>query len=378
MNKHRIIPFIAVALLIASCGSRQEQPAKKTAPATRTEDQVTLNPQEIRNAGITTGPIGNRDMQATLQVNGTVAVPPQNIVSISMPIGGYIRKMNMVEGMHVGKGAVLATLEDQQYIKLQQDYLLARTKEEQLQKDFVRQQGLNQTLATSDKTFQQVQQEYKTQQIMVRSLAEQLRLIGIDPAGLRQENISRSVQLRAPIAGYVTNIRMNTGKYVMPSDVLLELIDPGDLHVELTVFEKDALKLQKGQKVLCSTNTAPDETFPATVVLVTPKIGDNRATEVHCELDRPDKRLLPGTFINARIELNKEQVKAVPDAALVKWENKEYLFGETGQGRFRMVPVVTGKTGGGFTEIRSEVPYARIITQNAYSALMKMKNGGEE
>jgi len=375
MNK--TINSIALLLLLAACG-RQKEPANHHTAAAPAQDIITLNGNELKNAGIISGPVDRREMQTMLQVNGVVAVPPQNIVSVSIPVGGYLRRMNLVEGMHVNKGAVLATLEDQQYIRLQQDYLLALTKEEQLQKDFVRQKGLNETQATSDKLFQQVQQEYKTQQIMVRSLAEQLRLIGINPSGLRQEHISRTVQLRAPIAGYVTNIRVNTGKYINPSDVLLELIDPGDLHVELTVFEKDALKLHKGQQVLCSTNTLPDEVFPATIVLVTPKIGSNGATEVHCELDRLDKRLLPGTFINAHISLDKEKVQALPDEAVVKWENKAYIFGEIGAGRFRMLPVTTGRANAGFTEIHTEVPFARVILKNAYSVLMKMKNGGEE
>ncbi|MBK9288336.1 MAG: efflux RND transporter periplasmic adaptor subunit [Flavobacteriales bacterium] len=74
---------------------------------------------------------------------------------------------------------------------------------------------------------------------MLRSLGEQLRLIGIDPAGLNAESISRSAALRSPIHGWVSKVNVNIGRYVQPTDVLFELVDPKDIHLALTVFEKD-------------------------------------------------------------------------------------------------------------------------------------------
>lgn len=46
---------------------------------------------------------------------------------------------------------------------------------------------------------------------------------------------------------------MNIGKYVAPTDVLFELVNPDDIHLALTVFEKDFDKLFIGQKLLLTT-----------------------------------------------------------------------------------------------------------------------------
>jgi cobalt-zinc-cadmium efflux system membrane fusion protein len=171
---------------------------------------------------------------------------------------------------------------------------------------------------------------------------------------------------------------VNIGKYVSPTDVLFELIDPADIHLSLTVFEKDVLNLAAGQRVTCYPNNKPDEKYAAKIHLITRDIDENRASEVHCHFDKFDKRLLPGMFMNAEIELAHAKVAAVPDDAVVKWGNKPYVFVAAGSGNFEMTPVETGYSSNGYTEIKTDLSGKNIVTANAYVLLMKMKNTGEE
>lgn len=374
--------FTALLLSLAACKS---DPAETTIPTKdplvagmQDKDVVTLSAEQVTNAGITLGKPGKREMSATLKVNGVVDVPPQNIVSISMPMGGYLRRTDLIPGKYVQRGSILATLEDPSYIQLQQDYLTAKSRLQFLQADYARQKELNATKATSDKIFQQVQSEFSSQRILQRSLAEKLRLIGIRPETLTENSITRSVFLHAPISGYVSKVNVNIGKYVAPTDVLFELINPNDLHVRLTVFENDAAKLFVGQKVLCSTNSKPGVQYNATIRMITPAIGDDRATEVHCHLTGHGRDLMPGTFLNAAIELDRAMVMAVPEEAVIKWENQYFVFSEEGRNQFRLTPVLTGTAHEGFIEIKSTLPAKAIVTKNAYTLLMKMKNSGEE
>jgi cobalt-zinc-cadmium efflux system membrane fusion protein len=129
-------------------------------------------------------------------------------------------------------------MEDQSYVQLQQDYLIAKAKMEFLQTDVQRQKELSDADATSKKNYQLVLSDFKTQQIMIKALEEKLKIIGIDPQQLSVAKISRTVSVRSPIAGYVTHVNVNIGKYVNPSDVLFELVNPDDIHASMTVFEK--------------------------------------------------------------------------------------------------------------------------------------------
>ncbi|KIO76976.1 hypothetical protein TH53_11920 [Pedobacter lusitanus] len=378
--KQAIILASFLTIFSCSCTSEkkeQQEEVKKTVVKTDA-DQVQLSPEQIKNSGIEIGVLGKKEMHTTLKVNGVIDVPPENIVSVSIPLGGYVKKMSLIPGMRVAKGSVLATIEDQQYIQLQQDYLTAKSRLKFAEADYNRQKGLNATKATSDKLFQQAESEFSNQKILVRSLAEKIRLTGLNPSQLNETNISRSINIYAPISGYITKVNVNPGKYVTSSDVLFELINPGALHVNLTVFENDASKLKEGQKIICTTNKHPEKKYLAIIHLITPNIGEDRTTSVHCDLKDNDKDLLPGTFMNAAIELNNSSVNAVPEAAVVKWENKDYIFSAEGADKFKMIRVETGVINNGFVEIKSAPDVKSVVVKNAYAILMKMKNSEEE
>ncbi|WP_276486048.1 efflux RND transporter periplasmic adaptor subunit [Paraflavitalea pollutisoli] len=378
----RIITVLILASLLTQC---KDEPAPADDPIATAdsfqvqEDVVTLTAVQAGNAGIATGTPAKRSMHTSLQVSGIIDVPPQNIVSISVPLGGYLKKTALLPGTKISKGAVLATLEDQQYIQLQEDYLTAKSKLGFAEADFSRQQGLNATKAVSDKVFQQVRSEYESQKILVRSLAEKLRLIGINPASLNENTISRSIHLYAPISGYVSKVNVNIGKYVSPTDVLFELISPNDLHLSLTVFENHAANLRKGQPVVCYSNSNPGVKYQATVELITPAVNEERSAEVHCHFLQGSKDLMPGMFMNAEIEFNNAQVLSVPEDAVVKWSNAYYVFVEEAPNTFKLLPVETGVSHGGYTELKTALAEdKKLVTKNAYTLLMKMKNSAEE
>ncbi|RYE22956.1 MAG: HlyD family efflux transporter periplasmic adaptor subunit, partial [Sphingobacteriaceae bacterium] len=219
--------------------------------------------------------------------------------------------------------------------------------------------------------------DFETQKVLARSLAEKLRLIGLNPERLNESRLSRSVAIYAPITGYVSKVNINPGKYVAPSDVLFELIDPTEVHIDLQVFENDARLLHKGQKVICSTNADPDKKYPAVLELVTHNLNENNAIEVHCHLVKPIRDLLPGSFINAEIEVSGQQSAAVPNDALVNWQGKHYIFLANGN-RFTMKAVEPGSTMEDFTAIRTALPKMPIVINNAYILLTMLKNKGEE
>ncbi|MGN7989709.1 efflux RND transporter periplasmic adaptor subunit [Pedobacter sp. 22226] len=378
--KYKIISGLLGIAILSACTSPDKN--EKSAPAEKTvqvkTDEVQLSAAQVKNAGIEVGQPEIKSMHNTINVNGVVDVPPENTYSVSVPMGGYIKKMMLIPGMMVKKGAVLAIVEDQQYIQLQQDYLTAKNKLKFASADYARQKGLNQTKATSDKIFQQTESDFNNQKVLVKSLAEKLRLIDINPGILNEDNISRSIKVYAPISGYVTKVNTNAGKYVNSSDILFELISPGALHANLTIFEKDAANLKVGQEIICTTSANPDKKYKAKIHLITPNIEDDRTTSVHCDLENTDNKLLPGTFLNASIAVSNALVETAPEDAIVKWENKYYVFTDLGNYHYKMIPVETGASLDGFTEIRSKSKLTSIVTKNAYAILMKMKNSGEE
>ncbi|MBD1395111.1 efflux RND transporter periplasmic adaptor subunit [Mucilaginibacter glaciei] len=374
---------LLIALALFSCGGQTEKTETKTEkrPKTESTTTVTLTDAQIKTAGIDTGHAGDRPVATTLKVTGAIDVPPQSMVSISFPMGGYLKSSKLLPGMHVNRGETIAMMEDQQFIQLQQDYLTAKAKLNFAQKDFERQHDLNVSKANSDKVFQQAQTDYESQKIMVSSLAEKLRLIGMNPAKVTDGSITRSAAIRSPIDGYVSKVNVNIGKYVNPSDVLFEIVDPRDIHLALDVFEKDVNLLHEGQTVVAYSNSNPNKKYECKIVLIGRDLTDQRKTEVHCHFEQYDKTLLPGTFMNAEIEITANHALTLPEDAIVNYENKSYAFKVKGKNTYEIVEIKPGVAKDGYIELlanSSELRGQTFVTKGAYSLLMKMKNTGED
>ena len=377
----KIAIIAALALLFAGCGNHSSPNEAAALNTSAEENLLQLSAEQRRNAGIGTGRPVLRSMRAQLRVNGTVDVPPQSLISISFPLGGYLKSTKLLPGMHVRKGETLAVLEDPQYIQLQQDYLIAKAKLLYSEAELARQQELQSGQAASLKSLQLAQTDCAAQRITLRALSEKLLLIGINPVSLDENNLSRSVRLASPIDGFVSAVNVNIGKYINPSDVLFELVNPSDIHLNLKVFEKDVPALRVGQRINAFTNDRPGEAHPGAILLVSRNVSDERAVEVHCHFDRYDPKLLPGMFMNAVVEITQQNALAVPENAVVRWENRHFVFAEKPDGAFEMLEVEPGAGSDGFVQILpkgdKDLSQTNLVLKNAYALLMKMKNTEE-
>lgn len=370
--------ILTSALLLQACGGKT-----KTAEATTeqaVESLVTLTDAQLKNAALEITKLQQQQISSVLKLNGKIDVPPQNIVSISVPMGGYLKSTKLLPGLHVKKGEVIAVIEDQQYIQLQQDYLTAKAKLPFLENEFNRQKELNESKASSDKTYQQAEAEFKSQKVLVSALAEKLKLAGINLGRLDESNITRSIQVFSPIDGYVSAVNVNIGKYVAPTDVLFELINPTDIHLALTVFEKDVNKLFIGQKLVAYTNNDPSKKHECEILLIGKDLNDERNTEVHCHFEAYDKTLIPGTYMNAEVEVKNKAAWVVPEDAVVRFENKHYVFVKKSAKQFELTEVQIGISEKGQTEILNgeSLQQKEIVGKGAYTVLMSLKNKTED
>ncbi len=373
MNK---IIYAFFAILLISCSSKKTE--VKTDAIIKESSVLVLTDAQLKQAELVVSSALVKTLHETIQVNGLVDVPPQNMVAVSFPLGGYLKKTQLLPGMNVKKGEVIGIMEDQSYVQLQQEYLIGKVKMDFLVTDLQRQKELSDAEATSKKNYQQVLSDYKTCQVMIKSLDEKLRIIGIDPTQLAVANISRSVLLRAPIDGFVTKVNVNIGKYVNPSDVLFEIVNPDDIHAALSVFEKDIPSIKKGMLGTVSLANNPQKKYEVEVLLVSKNINESRTGLVHCHFKKANHELLPGMFLNGSFDLPASPTKILPEESLVRFEGKMYVFVERDAHHFEMVEVQTGiKQDGMITVVESnklDLTKDKVVTKNAYRLLGMLKN----
>jgi cobalt-zinc-cadmium efflux system membrane fusion protein len=375
----KYIALIIITIVLNACGNKQNKPVEISSP-NQNEFVVTLTEAQLKNTSITLGKLESKNMASILKVSGTIDVPPQNMVSISVPMGGFLKYTKLLPGLHLTKGETIATMEDQQYIQLQQEYLTALSNLKFAELEYHRQKELNVSKASSNKAFEQADASFQNLKITVKSLSEKLKLIGINPDQLNEKNISRSIEIHSPIDGFVSHVNVNIGKYVNPSDVLFELVNPDDIHLNLTVYEKDLDKIFIGQKLMAYNNHKPEIKYPCDIILIGKDLSEERNVEVHCHFEKYDKTLIPGMFMNAEVEINSNNAKVLPDDAIVRFENVNYAFVSKNINTFEMVEVKLGNTENGLTEVTlDESLYNNnFVVKGAYNLLMQLKNKEDE
>lgn len=373
-NSIKIFP---VLIFLLSCKSEPKTIESAAAPII--ENVVMLTDAQFNNAKIETTTLQEKNLASTIKSNGKIDIPVQNIASISVPLGGYLRSTRLIPGLHVSKGDVIAVMEDQQYIQLQQDYLLAKSKLHFAELEYNRQKELNENQASSDKITQQAQSEVNIQRITMNATAEKLRLINKSPTSITAENISKTINIYSSLDGYVSKVKVNIGKYVAPSDVMFELIDPTYLQLNIKVFEKDISKLSIGQRVIAYDNTQPIKKYNCKIVMITKNIAPEGTVDVYCKFDNYDKNIIPGMYMNAEIEATTIASYSLPEESIVTYEGKAFVFVETKKQQFELVEVSLGQSKDGYVSIINSIALNNkiIVTKGAYTLLMKMKNKEE-
>src|SRR5665648_971826 len=191
--------FIATTILanlifaLVSCTSGPKANTETQEVEILPEDIVELRDDQIALASIETGAIELRSLSGTLKVSGTVAVAPQNLATVCMPMGGFVKSTSLMPGNVVRKGQTLAILENQDFIDIQQNYLEAKNKFEFAEAEFNRHTELFKNDVYSEQNVQQVTSDYKNLKAQVKALEQKLALIGINPANLNADDISLSL-----------------------------------------------------------------------------------------------------------------------------------------------------------------------------------------
>jgi membrane fusion protein, heavy metal efflux system len=389
-KKYFIINLVSalIALIILSCSEsgRTNDAAEET--EVLPEDIVEMRYDQIKIAKIETDSLKVRYLSETLKVNGKVIVPPQNYATVSAPYGGFISSTNFLPGDRVTRGQILAVMENQEFVNLQQDYIESGNRLEYAEGEFKRHTELYKDDVYSEKNLQQVTADYNSLKAHVSALKQKLAMIGIDPARVKEENITRAATIVSPISGYIKTVNVNIGKSVSPTDVLFEIINTDKLFLELSLFEKDASAVQKGQKIRFFINNETEQ-HDAIIYQTAISVDADKSYKVYAGVESGCRNVLPGMYVNSVIEISGKKVPAVPSEAIVTFDDKDYIFVRAGDKEekgiafteYRMVEIGRGMTEGGYTEVilppGFETGRPQIVVKGAYNLLSAKKNAGE-
>ena len=391
MTQNKFITAILISVFFSafvSCSGGAKSAAETKEVEVLPEDIVELRADQIKLANIETGTIEMQLMSGKLKVSGIVSVAPQNMATVCMPMGGFVKSTSLMPGNVVRKGQTLAILENQEFVDIQQNYLEAKNKFEFAAADYKRHSELFKNDVYSEQNVQQVTSDYKNLKAQVKALEQKLALIGINPANLNADDISSSVAVVSPISGFVKAVNINIGKFVAPADVMFEIVNSDKLFLELTLFEKDADKVAAGQKIRFFINNESEQ-HEAVIYQTGKSISTDKTYKVYGSVTGDCKNVLPGMYVNAVIEATGNKVATLPTDAVVSFDDKDYIFifdkdkeeADKPFTEYRMIEIQKGVSDGGFIEVilpeGFDIQTAKVVIKGAYNLLSAKKNAGE-
>jgi membrane fusion protein, heavy metal efflux system len=389
MKTKMFFMLLTTAFFAISCGNKNKSAEESSKHEVLPPNTVEMNDAQYKAAGIELGGVEQKVLNTQLRVNGIVSVTPQNLVSISAIMGGYIKSTALVQGSPVSKGQVIVVIENPEFIELQQNYLESKSKLEYAETEYNRQKDLNKENVNSAKTYQMATAEFKGLQSKVFALEQKLKMIGIDAKRLEVDKITSSIPVLSPISGYVKVVNVNVGKFVNPTDVIVEIVNTQNMTLELTVFEKDIDQVSIGQKISFILPDKPENKLSAVIYQVGKALNEDKTIKVYATIEKENRNLLPGMYVNATIDTKNDSVTVLPNEAVLSFEDKNYIFifsekkkeGDKFVTLFKIIEVNKGVSENGFTEVIFPKNFVaepnKIVIKGAYNLLSALKNAGD-
>lgn len=417
MNKRHINLIYLASLILGiclapGCKEKVEEPEvishEHTDSILLKTDVFQITSKQFKAAGIELGYVQKTELSETFEVTGELDLPPQNFAEVSTPIGGIIKSINVIEGDYVNKGQKVMDLSTPDLIRLQEDYLTSRSSLEYLEKDYLRQKELNAENVSSGKSYQEAESKYQIEKARLASLKRQLSLLSISTENLHKGIIVETIPIRSPIKGYIGHVHVGMGSYAEPNNVLFDVIDNTHIHVHLDVFEEDLNKIKVGQKIMVMLPNQNNLQIEGKIYNIGKAMDmESKSVAVHAEIvNNKTKELLPGTFVTALVNVGGQFVDALPEAAVVRAGENEYVFivadlkklaedsiqfkkftephfvrdanGNLIPLTFELIEVKTKASGRGLVEIDDLARIAdssQVVVKGAYYLLSQLKSG---
>lgn len=408
---------------ITACGGKSNSTTETAATEEKHEDEhentstATLTEEQMKTIGVELGVIEEKELTSSLKANGILRVPNQNKASVNSIYSGVIKTLLVQPGSKVGKGQIIATISNPDFIQAQSQYLGVNAKITFAELEVKRQKELNEGNAGALKNLQSAETELRSLRTLKSTLAQQIQLMGINPARLANGKLISVLAVTSPISGVVSDVKVQMGSYVDVTTPVAEIVDNSQLHLDLSVYEKDLPNLKNNQLIHFTLTNNPGKEYDAQIFSLGSSFeGESKAVSVHAKVMGDKTGLIDGMNVTAIISLQKATVPAVPTDAIVNIAGQDYIFmvtdkhaenehhevgkdtvkhdakeahdhKETKAGSeeekgttFEKIPVAKGTTEVGYTQITllKEIPKdAKIVVKGAFFVLAKMTNSGE-
>ncbi len=308
--------------------------------------------------------VAERSFVEEVELTGEIRFDERRIAHLGPRLPGIIQRVHVDLGQPVRAGAPLVEIDSPQLAETEAAYLTALAEHRLARRNYSRQRELREAEISSEREFLEAEQEFESTAIRVNSGRQKLLQLGItedEIATLEEAGIGGAMGryvLRAPFDGEVLDLHAVRGEQVEPESELLLFGDTIKLWVWADLYEFHLALFERGLSeaglsARVTVRAYPDEIFQGRVDLIGRTMNeDTRTVEARITLDNPEGKLKPGMFAVVALDAVAGGTRtAVPAAAVLSDEGRDFVFLRHDDDYFIRRPVIQGRRNGDFVEI---------------------------
>ncbi|MDR3004968.1 MAG: efflux RND transporter periplasmic adaptor subunit [Acidovorax sp.] len=362
---------LAGVLGLTACGDKP-QAAQTAAVQAQDQDPMLVHVSAAMAANFKTAPLGLADMVTLQEVSGRIEANERQVTRIGASVTGRVTEVLAEVGDRVRAGQVLAHVTSPELTAAQLTYLRAHAASVQAERAVERARQLIAADVIGWAEQQRRESELGIARAELRAAADQLKLMGLPPAALTQLRDNGAIYPHAGVvatqAGSVIERTVSQGQVAQPGDLLFTVADLGNVWVVGALPEQMAPGVQPGQGVEIAVPALGGAELSGRIVFVGETVSpETRTVAIRTQVDNAGRALKPQMLAVMRIEGATQKTLALPLAAVVRENDRDHVFVQQAENRYRLTPVELGVASAGMRPVLKGVSEgAQIVVDGAF------------
>lgn len=350
----------AVLLVSYGCGKND---APKTKPAEQTVAK--LNPLDVvlkeeMAKQFVIEPAQVVELAVVQKVSGRIEANEQRTTRIGSSITGRVTQVMAEVGDRVKAGQPLAKLASPELSNAQLGFLRALSATKLAERSVERAQQLVTADVIGHAELQRREVELSVARAELRAATDQLRLIGLSESlieRLRETGaLASEVAITANRTGIVVERKVSQGQVAQPGDPLFTVADLSNVWVVGALPEQDANSVHLNQLVEVEVAAIGKQKLKGRIVFVSDTVQqDTRTVPIRTSVENPKFELKPQMLATLHLSGGLRKQLAVPGSAVVRENDKDYVFVQIEKNHFRLTEVELDPAAGELRPVRKGI-----------------------
>lgn len=309
-----------------------------------TEMQIKISPEQIDNLAIKVGPVIPSQQVPLLSAPARVVVSSNREQLLTAPQSGFLTQLRANIGDKVSKGQILAQIHSPELLRLQQQFLTARSELNLVSLEQQRDQKLLEEGVIAQRRWQQTQALYNSKAAIAEEAKQLLTMTGMSRSEInalaKQHKLSSLLQVRSPIDGVVLDRLATLGTRLDMLTPIYHIADLSELWLEINIPQERITGVHLGDLVKVG-----DTDISASISLLGQSVNQaNQTMLARAVVQNSSPQLRLGQNLTVQLMRNAEQVGfKVPQSAIAQNTGHNYVFVRNTQGFLVTEVTIAGK-----------------------------------